>query len=679
MKLKYFLPLAVALPAMLASCSDDDEVLGNPVFNYTDASETAHFGDSLEFTINASDAEVPLSTLKAQLFFGDEMVEQTVIRTKVSGADYTGKIYIPYFANVPDGTATLKVVLQNINFTVSEKEYPVRITHPDFPYLTLRTEEGQEYRMEKTGADLYSVSERFPQKFKGYIIAPKVGENGNELTFGYENSAVVIGAEGAIPFSSAKGGRFAVELNTRTFEAAPFTVLKLNGMELTSIDDNTASTDLTLSTGDVITPEGFSNFGQWWIDPDYFTRNDDGSLSFTAKSGQYRIIADQKMQYFRVQVLQGGSPASFQADGTGAIWAIGEGFGKPSLANAPGWTTEAAVCLAPVADKVYQLTLVGGKTIKTSGINFKFFGEALGWGNEFDDAKLTTSSPLIQIGAGTDVNGHDKGNLFIPDGVTLKDNEIYVLTIDCNATPAVLTVTEAGEQPFEEIPVFCNGIKMTTGDNAVYTLVTDLAQNSTVAFDTLDGLEEYFFDPDFMSYDSDNDVITFLPVSGHYQITVNKLAKTVGAQRFDGNSPATLKEDGTGAIYMMGWGAGSPSLDSQFGWDTGNAYGLAEISPKVYRFTGYAGPEKGSETGQRLRTDYISVKFFHQKGWGGEFNPSQNTGLTIAAGSEKLIKANPDGNIELAAGATLEEGALYELTIDLSKGNNSGTISLIKK
>ena len=218
MKLKYFLPLAVALPAMLASCSDDDEVLGNPVFNYTDASETAHFGDSLEFTINASDAEVPLSTLKAQLFFGDEMVEQTVIRTKVSGADYTGKIYIPYFANVPDGTATLKVVLQNINFTVSEKEYPVRITHPDFPYLTLRTEEGQEYRMEKTGADLYSVSERFPQKFKGYIIAPKVGENGNELTFGYENSAVVIGAEGAIPFSSAKGGRFAVELNTRTFE-----------------------------------------------------------------------------------------------------------------------------------------------------------------------------------------------------------------------------------------------------------------------------------------------------------------------------------------------------------------------------------------------------------------------------------------------------------------------------
>jgi len=99
--------------------------------------------------------------------------------------------------------------------------YPVRITHPDFPYLTLRTEDGAEYRMEKTGADTYSVADRFPQKMKAFVIAPKVGENGNELVFGYENSQVKIGAESAIPFSSSRGGKFAVELNTRTFAASP--------------------------------------------------------------------------------------------------------------------------------------------------------------------------------------------------------------------------------------------------------------------------------------------------------------------------------------------------------------------------------------------------------------------------------------------------------------------------
>lgn len=679
MKLKHILPLALVMPALLWSCKDDDEPFGNPVIDYRDATETAHFGDSLSFTVNAADAEVALSTLKAQLYYGDEMVEETVIRTKESGKDYTGKIYLPYFANVPDGTATLKLVLQNINFTISEKEYPVRITHPDFPYLTLRTEDGAEYRMEKTGVDTYSVADRFPQKMKAFVIAPKVGENGNELVFGYENSQVKIGAESAIPFSSSRGGKFAVELNTRTFAASPFSVLKLNGQELESVDENTARIDMALSQGQTITPEGFSSFGDWWIDSDWFKRNDDGSLTFTAMGGNYRLIADQKLQYFRVETLLNGQPASLQADGTGALWVIGADFGKPGVgSNETGWTTEKAVCMAPVADKVYQMTLVGGKTVKTTSTNFKFYGDAMSWGNEFKHDRLTSASNLIGVGDG---DGHDDGNLYLLDGVTLKDNVIYVFRVDFTAgvDKGVLTVTEEGEQPFEEKPIYLNGVKMTTGDNVIYTLVTDLAQGGTLEFNSVDGLADYYFDPDFLSYDSDNDVITFLPVDGTYQVVLDKLGGTVSAQRFDGTSPATLSADGHGAIYMMGWGAGSPSLDSQFGWETSQAYGMAEISPKVYRFTAVAGPENGSEIGQRLRSDYISVKFFHQKGWGGEFNPSNGNGLSLAPGSEALLKANSDGNFELAAGVTLETGATYVMTIDLSAGNEAGVISLVKK
>lgn len=678
MKLKYILPVALVMPALLWSCKDDDEPFGNPVIDYRDATETAHFGDSLAFTVNAADAEVPLSTLKAQLYYGDEMVEETVIRTKESGKDYSGKIYLPYFANVPDGTATLKLVLQNINFTISEKEYPVKITHPDFPYLTLRTEEGTEYRMAKTGADTYAVSDRFPQKMKAFIIAPKVGENGNELVFGYENSQVKIGAESAIPFSSSRGGKFAIELNTRTFAASPFSVLKLNGQELESIDDNTARVDMALSNGQVITPEGFSNFGDWWIDPDWFSRNDDGSMTFKAMGGNYRLIADQKLQYFRVETLLNGKPASLQADGTGALWVIGADFGKPGVgANETGWVTEKAVCMAPVADKVYQMTLVGGKTVKTSSTNFKFYGDAMSWGNEFKHDRLTSNSTLIGVGDGTP--GHDDGNLYLLDGVTLKDNVIYVFRVDFTAgvDKAVLSVTEEGEQPFEEKPIYLNGVKMTTGDNAIYTIVTDLAQGSTLGFNSVDGLADYYFDPDFLSYDSDNDVITFLPVDGTYQVILDKLGGTVSAQRFDGNSPASLGADGHGAIYLMGWGAGSPNLDSQFGWEPNQAYGLAEVSPKVYRFTAVAGPEKGSEIGQRLRADYLSVKFFWQKGWGGEF--SHENALTLAPGSESLIQVTADGNIELASGASLETGATYVMTVDLTAGNSAGVVSIVKK
>lgn len=145
---KYYL-MALASIAMLNACSDDDPVPGNPTMDFQAEPSSALFGDSLPFTIKASDADVPLSTLKAQLYFSDEMVSETVIRTKVSGQEYNGKIYVPYLANIPNGTATLKFILQNINFTITEKSYDVALSRPDFPYLTLISGD-QEYRMEKS-------------------------------------------------------------------------------------------------------------------------------------------------------------------------------------------------------------------------------------------------------------------------------------------------------------------------------------------------------------------------------------------------------------------------------------------------------------------------------------------------------------------------------------------------
>lgn len=89
--LKYYL-MALAGIAMLNACSDDDPVPGNPTMDFQAEPSSALFGDSLPFTIKASDADVPLSTLKARLYFSDEMVSETIIRTKVNGQDYTGKI-----------------------------------------------------------------------------------------------------------------------------------------------------------------------------------------------------------------------------------------------------------------------------------------------------------------------------------------------------------------------------------------------------------------------------------------------------------------------------------------------------------------------------------------------------------------------------------------------------------
>ena len=80
------------------SCSDDEYLAGNPNMEFIAGKVSALYGDSLPFTIKASDVDVPLSTLKAQLFYGEEQVSETVIRTKTSGNDYTGKIFVPYLS-----------------------------------------------------------------------------------------------------------------------------------------------------------------------------------------------------------------------------------------------------------------------------------------------------------------------------------------------------------------------------------------------------------------------------------------------------------------------------------------------------------------------------------------------------------------------------------------------------
>ena len=120
MKKNSYIILALAGMLSMNSCNDDEFLPGNPSMEIKAENADALFGDSLPFTIKASDVDVPLSTLKAQLFYGEEQVSETVIRTKTSGNDYTGKIFVPYYANIPNGKATLKYILQNIHFTTTE-------------------------------------------------------------------------------------------------------------------------------------------------------------------------------------------------------------------------------------------------------------------------------------------------------------------------------------------------------------------------------------------------------------------------------------------------------------------------------------------------------------------------------------------------------------------------------
>lgn len=654
----------LALSGLIAlnSCKDDDPISGNPVMDFKTAVADAYFGDSLPFTINATDVDVPLSTLKAQLYFGEEMVSQTVIRTKVSGEDYTGKIYIPFHANIPNGTATLKFILQNINFTITEKEQDLYVSRPDFPYMMLVTTDA-EYRMNRIAANQYGVTKSFPSQVKGYLKAPKMGDNGNELNFGWSNGGIVEHETAAIPFSNSKAGRYAITFNSFSYEATPFIKFKVNGQEMEMLDEANYMIDMNLQQGATLSITGIPSFDEWWMDTDFFEKQADGTFRFVPVGGDYRLKANSANKYFVVEAMNGTEPASLQADGTGAIWVIGDGIGKPSLAaNEVSWNTDKALCMAQVAPKKYQITGVAGKQLNANSINFKFFHQK-GWGGEYSDKTLTSESNLVFVGNGE--NGRDKGNLGLPEGTALEAGYYYRFTVDLSAgrDNAVLSVEKMGEEPAVERNPLFDGTPMIQVDENNFKVERDFIPGNefTIGGDII--LSDWWLDCDY--FEMNGDKIRFTAPAGKYRITANYTFKYLQVDLMDGSSLATLKPDGSGTIWILGNGIGKPLFDNSPAWSGTRGICMVPVAPGKFSVT--------LEPGVQLSVTNLDVKFFYQCGWGGEF-----TAKTLSTDSP-LLEITSSGNVNLKKDAILNEDATYILTIDVTAGNDNAVLSLTEK
>lgn len=680
MKTLKYIALSLLAAACTTACQDDPELLITdigPEMTAVSSDASGVFGGKVGFEATMTD-RYALSTLKAQVFFDDEMVAEEVIRTKENGT-YSGTVTLPFYKNIPDGEATLRLVGQNVRFGVTTLERPLNVTRPKPDHLTFVLG-GQEYRMEPTGVDYeYAVTADFPQKPQGYITTPDLDGQGSVVTFGYsaEQGGIVSDSTEPIPFANSNAGEFAVTFNLKTFEGSPFIKLLFDNTEMTMVDNDNYSIVTTLTQNQTYTLTGVSDFAGWDIDRDFFERADESNpeaLTFLPMSGMYKVTANFKHSYLRIEAMKSATEyASLNADGSGnAIWTVGAGIGKPVIKNGDGWDmASTGLCLARVADKKFQITLVAGISINASSFNFKFFwpkdwdkGEFLGkedasFANPY--GVLTTASDLIEIS--------DGGNLGLAEGKTLELGGIYRFTIDVSGgtMAAVLTVEHDGNQPLPAADLQINGTKMAQLDADNYQLDLDLTQGQTLTFGGADMFTPAWIDDNYFNVSETS--ATFIPVAGRYRILVNLTDRFIRCYRITADGGyATTAEDGSGGIWLMGWGVGAPSMDYQFGFDPfTNIYCMPEVEPMKYRLTGKAGPEKGSSIGDYFRTDYISMKYFFQHGWGGEMmNP------TIQGG---LLKAG--GNLEL--NNDLELGAVYELTIDLSAGRDHGVVSFIKK
>ena len=676
MKTLKYIALSLLAAACTTACKDDPELLTTdvgPEMTAVSSDASGVFGGKVGFEATMTD-RYALSTLKAQIFFDDEMVAEEVIRTKENGT-YSGTVTLPFYKNVPDGEATLRLVGQNVRFGQTFVERPLAASRPKPDHLVFVLGE-QEYRMEPTGVDYeYAVTADFPQKPQGYITTPDLDGQGSVVTFGYssEQGGIVSDSTEPIPFANSNAGEFTVTFNLKSFEGSPFIKLLFNDAEMTMVDNDNYSIVTTLTQNQTYTLTGVSDFADWDIDRDFFERADASNpeaLTFLPMSGMYKVTANFKHSYLRIEAMKSATElATLNEDGSGAIWAIGGmSVGKPTLKNAASWSPEqGGMCLARVADKKYQLTFVAGVSIDASSFDFKFFHQKT-WGGEFGGDDILTASDLVKIS--------DSGNLGLAEGKTLDLGGIYRFTVDISGgnTAAVLTVEKVGEQELPPADITVNGTKMTQLDMDNYQVDLDLTQGQTLTLGGADAFSPAWINPDFFEAASATSV-KLVPVSGKYRITANLATKVIDALvlNADGSGLATLSDDGHGAVYFIGYGIGSPAAADEPGWTTEKGVCVPEAASGIYRMTAQAGVEGSTVLGQRFRVSGWSGKFFKNRGWDGLGT------FSLAAGTEAFFSIARDGNIEIAQGVTLEEGATYELTLDVTGGNDHPVVSLVKK
>jgi hypothetical protein len=600
----------------------------------------ALMGSDFLFTVDLQDP-IALSTLKVQLKFDDTVVADTTIRTKTDGA-YEGRLLVPFYKDIPDGVATAVFTSQNIQFGVTTEERDVRVSRPDFEYLLLKPVTGGEYRMEKTGDCTYAVTGDFDASVDAFIETAPYDGAGRKLSFGYGSTGVELDGATPIPFSNGVAGNYEISFNTRSWEAAPFVTLTVNGVEAVMIDKENYAAVVNLHKGDDVVIEGYApGFDDFLLDPDWFTED----FKFNAVDGLYKVTIQMGNKFFLVEKMVSADAYATLANGN-AVWLIGENYGKPAMFSA-SWNTDFGLCLAEVEAGIHQITFVAGDQIKTGSLNVKLFHQK-GWGGEFGGGSYASvDSDLIYA-------GESDGNLHLNAGVNLEIGAPYRFTLDLTGgvSAAVLKFEKAGESTVVSDKISVNGVELTLTGADEYSGTVDLKKGDALSVTGIDDLASWWFDPDFVDGGQWN------AVDGNYTVVLDKANKVGRAYRVNGaGGRANLAE---GGLYVQGWGIAPVRMTAQVGWPGAGGYQLAQVSDGVFQMTGKAVGEKDETVGGRWRFDYADFKFFFQDGWGGE----STKGLTIDGNAAELLSQGDNGNLNFAG--SLEEGATYRLTVDFT-------------
>lgn len=359
-----------AAASVFMSCKKEFEYVfadKGPNLSVASYSESADMGGRLTFSVDVSDSDFALSTVKAKLCFDQDVVSDTTIRTKEAGI-YDGWLDVPFMKDIPNGNAALVFEAQNVGQAITRDTVYVAVSRPELEYLTLVTADGRQYRMEPAGEKyVYAVEGDFPPQCSASIESAPVPGTQNVLHFGWESGAVELDAEGMIPFSYSSTG-YTITFNTLTFEASPFEIpqeaISINGQEMEMVSAGNYSVTLDLKQNSSLSVSGIelTELLSYYLDPDYLTIGTTGA-AFNAVSGHYRIDLNTAAKTVRFTRVKEDRTDATLAEG--ALWLMGWGVASPVMTNQFGWDSGNNYCMAEVRPMVFQFT--GKAVAETDG------------------------------------------------------------------------------------------------------------------------------------------------------------------------------------------------------------------------------------------------------------------------------------------------------------------------
>lgn len=435
--MKKFLIVAAftAVFTCVLSCTQEaDAPVAMEITEYT-ITESATFGDTVDFSASIAAGAVA-QNLTAALVKDGSTLSSVTIREAENGV-FSGKLEIPYTKNIEDGSYSVMFMAIGANSSDrAEKTVEISLSHPEFKSVEFISEDGKKYELTAEGSN-WSCTKDLPASLSGYFEAKT--KDDVVYTFGGNSiDNVEFGSTAAMELYKydVAPGKAVIGFDVVTFAVTiPLNATYVTIPQTTDVA-NPGTVDVEFKKGQIVV---FNNLEDLWVDIDFFDKNEDGSYTFRAEGGHYRLTNQADWGSLRTErITANGAMATFAWDESGkittndAIWCLGNyNFGKPdkreirSGRQFSDWETYDAYCMAKIDDYKYQITL---RIYNYAA--FKFFKTKLDWGDiygtNYDLANSTLHKIYILSGAGSDGNFQQGMSVLDPNKYEYPDGGIVL-------------------------------------------------------------------------------------------------------------------------------------------------------------------------------------------------------------------------------------------------------------